>query len=188
MASALVDMLRTPARPEQLEVTQTETLLGPNWVTPGHPVPNTELDVDQLQADLAQALGRDVSVRGRAAPEGGSGVLHVLDAKTGHPLTVDSELVASVLAAHEVRETEEDQFAREFDEAGDEAAQLGAYRAHIQRQRDERARGRFLAQRTRDKLAAADVRLSGPAAVNMPRPTPPPPVTSRNPWNRRRSR
>lgn len=182
MASALVEALRAPT--QQLEVTQTEVMLGPAWEKPGHPVPNIELDADQLQADFAQALGRDVAVVARAATETTTGVLHVLDAKTGHQLTVAPDVVAAVLEAHTPPEAEEDTFAREYDDAPDDAGRLAAYRAHVGRQRDERDRERFLAQRMRQRLSEAAPRLSGPAAAQPPRPQVPPPVTSRNPWNR----
>ena len=170
---------RPDARPDRIGV-------APAFETAGFPLQHSDIDGDQLQQDLVQALGRDVAIVARAATGDKPGVLRVLDPKTGLELRPDPAVVAGVLEAYAPPETEQARFVREFDAARSESAKLSAYRDHVAREAVEADRGRFLIQRGRERLAELAPKLSAPVASMAARsglPKPPPPVTSRNPWN-----
>lgn len=155
----------------------------PSFDRPSHPVTVTGLDANQLQQDLAQLIGRDVAIVARPAVAGRDGELRILDPKTGFELDVPAEVVEAALTDHTPPETAEARFAREFDAAATLEAQLGAYRELVGAQLAEREREQFL--RARAQAKASSPRLSAPAAQQRPKPSVPPPVTSRNPWNQR---
>lgn len=159
--------------------------VAPPTESPGYPVMNPNIDADQLQMDLAQALGRDVAIVARPVANGLDGVLWIKNPKTGLDLAVDPAVVAQVIADHEPPETEDARFLREYDAAADVVGKLDAYRDHIARVSSEDQRNAVLRETGRQRLAALAPKLSARARDLPDRAPVPAPVVSRNPWTKR---